>query len=657
MPGRRRPISLDAALSNALFVLLFLTAGFALIWDGLSVPLVTYAAFTDYWEHTATLTEWMRDLWQPENPHVASADLSSRFMPYFWVLSGIGQLFGLTAVQLMSLSLVINFCLITLGINLFFRSYFRDPWAPLAGFVAIFMLWGLGWNWSNLLQFRSFIYVGGYPSAFVFGLSLVAFWATLRMLRQDGSIIILGALLALLGVLMLLCHPLTAVFGIFGCALLALTEKSVPAVLRVNVLGMLIVAGIVAEIWPHFSVWKLMLGNYGAGVENWPALRDIDPLSPHLFYQPGIVLTMLGPALLGLPVLVWLWFKREHRFIVWGALLMAVPYALNLFFQIPLAHRFLLFVAFYLQLALVWAALTLLVECRAEPKPAYGAAAIWSMTAMIIVLIGGNVALVASEYRGESIYAGSFEVRDKRAVLPPGQNVLALYEAVTAPLADDAVVLTTASLGWPLPTVKGKVVSLYHENPLLLDQRERYMATADFFYRPIDPERRTQIVDEYGATHMLVSDRDPNIKPVVGEWLDLHGELVAEVDNYRMYRIRDNLPRIVAAPEPQPTVAARLSEPAVLRTAQVDALGPAVPAEALRPEAAVAEPPAAEARHAEPAASFGAPIASPIVNLPEADAGKELTTLTQAPSSPAVEGAGESADIEASAPPAEALQD
>ena len=77
MPSRRRPISLDAAISNILFTLLFLTVGAWLIWDGMSVPLVTYGFASDYWEHTAALTEWMRNFTAPTNPHVVSDDLIS----------------------------------------------------------------------------------------------------------------------------------------------------------------------------------------------------------------------------------------------------------------------------------------------------------------------------------------------------------------------------------------------------------------------------------------------------------------------------------------------------------------------------------------------------------------------------------------------------
>jgi hypothetical protein len=614
MPSRNRPLSLDGAISNTLFFGLFLAGAILLVRDGLSVPLVSYAAFTDYWEHTAALTEWMRNLSAPTNPHVVSADLSSRYMPYFWLLSVLGQNLSLSAVQLMSISAVINYCLIALGLYLFLRYYFRDVWAPLVGFIAIFMLWGIGWNWSNLYQLRSFFYVGGYPSTFVFGLSLIAFWATLKYLRQDGSPLALGALLAVLSVLMLLCHPLTAVFGLTGCAVLAMTEKTAPAATRVGVVGILLSAAVAAELWPYFSVWKLMLGQYGEGVEQWPALRDINPWNrfaardwAHLFYNPSVMVPMLGPVLLGIPVVIWLWLKRQHNFIVVGAFLMMIPFVANLFFPIPLAHRFLLFAAIYLQFALVWFLLTLLTVCRAEPRPAWGTPGVWGLFLLLAAVVAANYSLLQGEYNGRSLSPENFEVRDKRALLPDDQNVIALYETLTETLDDSAVVMTTASLGWPLPTVKGKVVSLYHENPILLDQLERYQATGDFFYRPISANKRAELVTRYNATHVLISGRDKEVQPALGNWLESYARLVSSVDSYRMYLLLDTVPRI----KPQPVA----KQPEVTRPVPTPLPRPVlIPTE--RTEVMPDVVPPADAVDAEPS-SFGAPIASPILNLPE----------------------------------------
>jgi len=618
-----------------------------LIWDTQPIPLVTYAAFTDYWEHTAALTEWLRNFSAPTNPHVASPELSSRFMPYFWVLTWLGLMFDLDAVQLMSISSVLNYLLIIIGLQLFLRYYFSDAWAPFVGFITIFMVWGIGWNWSNLYQLRSFFYIGGYPSTFVFGLSLIAFWATLKMLRQSGSLVVLCVLLGLLTWLMLLGHPLTGAYAVAGCVLLALTSGSALIGQRVIVLAVLVVASGAVELWPYFSTWKLMLGQYGAGAEQWSSLLGMEPVERfksgewrHLFYNPNVIVNILGPVLLGIPIIFWLFFKREHSFIVAGAVVMAIPFIANLFIAIPLAHRFLLFVVFYLQLALVWFFLTLLIVCRAEPRPLYGKTALQLMAFAALAVVTANVALLANEYSGSSLLPDNLQVRDKRAVLPNGMNVMQVYQELTTSLDDDAVVLTTAALGWPLPSVKGKVVSLYHENPLVLDQLERYQATGDFFYKSVTDRTRAEIVTRYDASHVLVSDRDTQIQPSVAEWLSRYAIEVHAVGNYRMYDLLDTLPRIEPAIAEQPL---EISDMAIERQSDViDVLPEMLPIENTQDESAhLGMPIAAPIVNVldsevsadtgvtaafttaeilpEPMSieSFGVPIAAPIINLPE----------------------------------------
>ncbi len=638
MPTRSRSGALESILPASLLVLLALGIGIWLVWDGLAVPLVTYGAYPDYWEHTAVLTEWMRNFAAPTNPHVVSTDLSSRFMPYFWVLTQLGRLLDLDAVQLMSISAVVNYCLILLGIQLFFRSYFRDAWAPLIGFIAIFMFWGIGWNWANLYQLRSFFYIGGYPSSFVFGLSLVSFWATLRLLRNEGSPIVLGASLAMLASLMLLCHPLTGVFGIVSCALLSLTEGRVALLLRMTALVALLAGSLLPEFWPYFSVWKLMLGQYGTGIEQWGSDTGLNVLDrfqsgewQHLFYNPAVMVNMLGPVLLGVPVLVWLLLKRQHLFIVIGAIVMAIPYLANLFVAIPLAHRFLLFVVTYLQLALVWFALNLITECRTEPRPSYGRPALSLLVLFMVGTVAANFALLAAEYRGESLSPDNLQVRNKRALLPEGQNVIDVYQSLTAPLDDTSVVLTTAALGWPLPTVKGKVVSIYHENPLLLDQVTRYQATGDFFYRPIGEDQRAEIVTRYGVSHVLLSEGDANLNPNVSEWLSRFSKPVSTVGNYRMYELLDTVPRIIPKLEPAEPEPAEPAEETIVTEAPATEVSAGFDVNPdMSDEAGPTEQPAAEPDEA-PASSFGAPIAPPIINIPAEEADETQAEMTDEP--------------------------
>ena len=608
----------DAVFAAALFIAISLFFGIWLVWDATFFRLATYSQWADYWEHSALLTEWLRDFASPGNPHVDDASLSPRYMPWFWLLTVIGLAFGLDSIDLMSLSEVANYLLIVIGLHLFLKEYFRDPWAPLIGFFAIFMFWGVSWNWSNLYQLKSFFYVAGYPSSFVFGLSLISFWATLRTLRGDEKSLAGAFILVLLSALMFLCHPLTGVFGIVGCGLLTLTEQTTWG-RRFAIWIALLLGLVVAEAWPYFSVWKVALGLYGEGVEKWgtagPELGMLERFRSdvwkHIFYNPRLVVIILGPALLGVPVCLWLLARREYLFIVAGAAAMSVPYFGHLFFEVPLAHRFLLFIVFFLQLALVWLILRVIDNWRTTPRAVTDSLAMWITVAALVGIGAYNVALVALEFRGSTFDPKTLKVLDKHGQIPGRTNVVVLYQKLTAPLSRTSVVLTTPRLGWPLPTVKGKVVSLFHENPMLLDQAERYVATMEFFYQPLDDLARAAIVRRYNASHILTYASDDSVDPGVTDWLSRYATQIVEVGDYRMYAI--DVAALPVAPAELDVSAAvddsteqRQTESAMdLQDASVD-----------QQEADVLDPNALPADSVdEPEEkSFGAPIAEPILD-------------------------------------------
>jgi hypothetical protein len=459
--------------------------------------------------------------------------------------------------------------------------------------------------------------------------------------------------------LMFLCHPLTAVFGVVGCVLLAFTESSVSGGRRLAI-WLALGAGLVAtELWPYFSAWKLALGLYGAGDEQWFSSgggsgvlsRFASGDWQHIFYNPRLVITILGPALLGIPACIWLALRKEGRFIVTGAVVMSIPYFINIFIELPLAHRFLLFTVFYLQLAMVWVILQIIDAWRTIPRPPQAQAYMLGTLAFLALIVVSNVVLLATEFSGYTFSPKQLSMIDKRAQIPDRLSVVELYSELTGPLAESSVVLSTAQVGWPLPTVKGKVVALYHENPMVSDQNQRYRDTLEFFYRQLEDQQRTDIIRGYQATHLLVSDSDAAVAPEVSaaleKWLSAHAIPVAKVGSYRMYDIvedslgpasepaRELPPADIQANSVEREAPARQSR-SVVKTVVSDSeiivadepsdAGKPAPAPApsqsapqvARESVRVAEPDASEAApgkaEQKPATTYGVPIAEPLLD-------------------------------------------
>jgi hypothetical protein len=72
------------------------------------------------------------------------------------------------------------------------------------------------------------------------------------------------------------------------------------------------------------------------------------------------------------------------------------------------------------------------------------------------------------------------------------------------------------------------------------DQAERYQATMGFFYKAIDDQRRTDIIRNYNATHILVSEADKGFTSSLYNWLDGHAMPVSTLHGYRLFAVVEN---------------------------------------------------------------------------------------------------------------------
>jgi len=539
----------DIVIPRNVFLVLATLVGLWLAWDSAFYRLVTYSMFADYWEHSGAITEWLRNPFNPGNPHVADASSSARYIPLYYVLVLIGGPLGLDAIDLMAISAVINYLLIAIGLWLFCSIYFRNPWAPAVTLVIFFSGWGVPWIWSNLYELRSFFMTASYPSTFVFGLSLISFWLTLSFMRGLTGFFSGMFFLLLLSALGFVSHALTGVFLIGASCLLAVTEKDAPLSLRVMVILMMCSGALLAALWPFFPVWDVILASSSeVDDRTWQVFNGFDAMLErarsgawwHMFFDPAQFTISLGPALLGIPLALWLLLRWRYLFIPLGLLMMCGPLVLNVFFQVALAHRFLLYAVFFMHLAIVWGILELFARWSSQrrertPTPAVTVGA--GIVRVIVVLAAlGHVALLVGDYRSAHLKY-TLELIDKRRALPSGYDTPRLYAELTAQIPEDAVVIGNSRLTWPLSTFRGKAVALpeNHENSLLIDQFDRVDAVNLFLAAATSAENRRDITDMYSVTHVLVNMR--NTEEALLLWLEDNATPLTTVERYRMYTL------------------------------------------------------------------------------------------------------------------------
>jgi len=511
----------------------------AISWSAFNYPLYTFHDCVDFWEHSATIREWTKNLWHPGNPHLAIDTGSPRYMPFFFLLTVLARIFDLNPIQVLGIGGVMTMILFLYGVWLFLPFYFRNDWAPFVGLIVLLGGWGVGWYWPNCYQLRCLFYVIACPSSFVFSLSFLSFWLATKVLRQRAITLWSLISLGIMSALMLLSHPLTGAFAIGSLCLLALSEPNVFFSHRWRLIAVVLTGALAAELWPYFSVWRVILGTSGGEVESWMKAGNFVSsrikmlYHKHPFYNPQQFFVTIGPGLLGIPALIYLGYKREHLFIISGFIVMSLPFLANLVFRIPLGHRFVFYMVFYLHLALIWYILRMQSKMRKATQQRTFVRSTKIKTGVLFcfltVCLLWNVALSALEFADYSVSPDLRFGRMRRKPIVDDMRRLSLF------IPDEAIVMAPARLSWPLPTFTGKVVAAYHTNPMVADHFLRRMDTFRFFQVETTQETRLEILRRYKVTHILFERK--NIPETVRGNLNDFGYVAEKIDDYVIIKL------------------------------------------------------------------------------------------------------------------------
>lgn len=484
-----------------LFLLLALGVWGWVSWEAVYLRMVTWEGGADYWEHSATLHALIESPFHPRHPHLDTSAGSPRFGPQFLLIALVARALHWDAIRAMSLASVLNTLLFLCGIRAFFWAYFRHPLAPVYGLLVMFGAWWLGFHYSNVYALPVFFIVAAFPSTTALGLTLLGFALVLRLLRAEVARRWLAlAVLGLWAAAVFIIHPLTAVMSISGALLLAAVQPNVPWRARFEVAGTVVLGCALSHFWPYFSPWVVIRGGHGEDV-NWAAESVKQAADLHVkrrlheFYQPQGLVKALGLSVLTILALPWFVLKRERWFVALGALSMGLPFVANAFVELPLGHRFVLLAIVYLHIGLVWLLLSV--------TPGFAGAFGFVRRRWAGVLTSLCVAATLLVFFGHSVLL-AWEPQQSPRFRRSDSFVIKNMRAIADAAGPGAVVLATPLLSWPLPTFGPKVITLYHEDPLVPDAVQREIAAKRFLAPWVQDEERPQILARYHVTHVLL---------------------------------------------------------------------------------------------------------------------------------------------------------
>jgi hypothetical protein len=377
---------------------------------------------------------------------------------------------------------LVNLVLLLFAIRGFVASVSTIEFAPLLSLLFTLTAWGFNpWRWSGFFELNSLGTVLPLSSTFASAVGLLTIAALCAWLRGGGRWRLVVAGVG--GPLVLLCHPMTAVWvGLVGVAFV-IRETHADNVRRVLMLVAVVVGStLLASGWPFYSISRTLVRSHTFDATNAAMYNSVAPR------------TML--ALPGFVVLGIRFFRRRRDPLALAAAFNAVVYGAGYAFQHDVLGRVLPGIMLMAHVAMaIWVAelisrwKTLAVNTRYAISLAVAA----------IVIVGG-------------IGSGAGAIRAvPRALLPARYahdarlaSLVAPYEPLTRLIGRDDVVVASPKLALAVAASSGKVIAPPAPAPFVDDIARRGRVLAALLSPQTSPNEFRSLVREYHVKWVVV---------------------------------------------------------------------------------------------------------------------------------------------------------
>ncbi len=323
----RKMVTMEAKYLFASVALIFIVT--AAVLNPAQGPMIE---LFDYWEHAASINELSNNIFYPQNPLLHSEDANTlRYTPYILLAALLKKIFHLELFATITLLSIASAIVFLIGVYLWSTEYFRDRHVALYVLITLLFFWGQPFNYSNEYSLRFFSYTLFYPSIITFNLSFFGLYWALKFVRYGAvrHFVFYG----LIAIFIFVSHPLTGSFFMLCVLIMMITEGSN----RLKNIGLysasLAVIAVVLLVWPYHS--------FIASVIKSTTTDWYYPFRNYLYRFENIY--KMGPALLGLPVILSFLINKKYFFITMGILVCAFIYVTTYFMNIRLGERYLFF--------------------------------------------------------------------------------------------------------------------------------------------------------------------------------------------------------------------------------------------------------------------------------------------------------------------------
>lgn len=443
----------------------------------------------DFWEHSAAVSEFMRNGLNPSHPQLALNAPHTFLNPYSFCVGLLASALQADAITTLATIGIFNFALFCWGLHSFVETQCEDEsQASKVSFYAllfILFLWGAHpWPYSGFFNFQILLFNLPYPSTFIGGLSLLTLGYVGR--QKNGLLAVQWLGLMLVLCIALLTHPLTAQFLVIGLtAQILFVIKN----LRCNFIKLFIVCALavaLATLWPFYPFLELLRG---AG-----AVYDLS--NGTMYYH---FLARVWPFILLSPLIAWTMVQRQHRVLLFIFVCTIVIYVFGLYTQKYSYGRIISYSVMTLQIT------SALIAANIEKFLARfrGHALIFYQIFLLLLLIGLTLLPLKSSVTRLLTAANSMWLH--RPVF--NQVLYKDYSLLQNSIPAGSIIFANVDVSWLLPSFGGKVIVSDHPLAFVSDAGQRREDSKLFFSSNTSPSVRRDLLVKYRADYVLLDKK------------------------------------------------------------------------------------------------------------------------------------------------------
>jgi hypothetical protein len=443
-------------------------------------------ASPDFWVHLGAVREFAHSLLHPANPLVIGGAHDPYMSPYAFVLGATVRVTSLDAVTVLTVAGIANLVLLLFAIRRFVQLVSSAEFAPVLSLLFVLTAWGIGpWRWSGFFSLNSLGTVLPLSSTFASAVGLLTIVALCTWLRHGDRRQLIAV--AVGGVLVVLCHPLTATWVALVGLGFVISEMRPSNLRRRFALGAVVVcAGLIAAVWPFFSIIRTLQKSESFDATNAALYHGVAQRS--VLALPGFVLLVTR-------------FVRRHRDpLALGAAFNIVVYVAGLVSGHRAFGRVLPGIMLMAQVAMGIFVAELLCGRRSIGVRTKRATAVGVATIVIVGVIGsaaGVVRVIPRAWLPQS-YAHKAQLA----------SLVAPYASLDDIIDRDDVVVASRPISLAVAATSGKVIAPSAPAPFVDDTQRRSKAVVALLSPKTTPARFLSLLRQYRVRWFVVVPSD-----------------------------------------------------------------------------------------------------------------------------------------------------